>query len=147
MDTITSLVGVLETALEGGEPTTALSSLNALYALYALQNRAEAAEVEVGRLQAALDQWKQRCDAIMLCATGRAAPLSDWDVCGEIVRLRERVALEAEAKRTLAALRLAEQFVAKANADGAYTNTAMSGDRALAKINAALYGDSDQDAR
>jgi len=41
--------------------------------------RAEAAEAEVGRLQAALDQWKQRCDAIMLCATGRAAPLSDWD--------------------------------------------------------------------
>lgn len=73
-------------------------------------------------------------------------------MCGEIVRLRERVALEAEAKRTLASLRLAElrlaeQFVAKANADGAYTNTAMSGDRALAKINAALYGDSDQDAR
>ena len=41
--------------------------------------RAEAAEAEVGRLQAALDQWKQRGDAIMLCATGRAAPLSDWD--------------------------------------------------------------------
>ncbi len=79
MDTITSLVGVLETELEGGEPTTSLSSLNALYALYALQNRAEAAEAEVGRLQAALDQWKQRGDAIMLCATGRAAPLSDWD--------------------------------------------------------------------
>ena len=90
MDTITSLVGILETALEGGEPTTSLSSLNALYALYALQNRAEAAEAEVGRLQAALDQWKQRCDAIMLCATGRAAPLSDSEVCGEIVRLRER---------------------------------------------------------
>lgn len=53
---------------------------------------------------------------------------------------------KAEAERTLAALRLATQFVAKANADGAYTNTAMSGDRALAKINAALYGDSDQDA-
>ena len=79
MDTITSLVGVIETALEGGETTTSLSSLNALYALYALQNRAEAAEAEVGRLQAALDQWKQRGDAIMLCATGRAAPLSDWD--------------------------------------------------------------------
>ena len=79
MDTIPLLVGVLETALEGGETTTSLSSLNALYALYALQNRAEAAEAEVGRLQAALDQWKQRGDAIMLCATGRAAPLSDWD--------------------------------------------------------------------
>ena len=74
MDTIPSLVGVLETELEGGEPTTSLSSLNALYALYALQNRAEAAEAEVGRLQAALDQWKQCGDAIMLCATGRAAP-------------------------------------------------------------------------
>jgi hypothetical protein len=52
--------------------------------------RAEAAEAEVGRLQAAPDQWKQCGDAIMLCATGRAAPLSDSDVCGEIVRLRER---------------------------------------------------------
>ena len=52
--------------------------------------RAEAAEAEVGRLQAALDQWKQCGDAIMLCATGRAAPLSDSEVCGEIVRLRER---------------------------------------------------------
>jgi len=51
MDTITSLVGVLETALEGGEPTTSLSSLNALYALYALQNRAEAAEAENARLR------------------------------------------------------------------------------------------------
>jgi hypothetical protein len=51
MDTITSLVGVLETELEGGEPTTSLSSLNALYALYALQNRAEAAEAEVERLR------------------------------------------------------------------------------------------------
>jgi len=107
----------------------------------------DAANAEVARLSHALGTWQQCGDAIMLCATGRAAPLSDSDVCGEIVRLRERVALEAEAKRTLAALRLAEQFVAKANADGAYTNTAMSGDRALAKINAALYGDSDQDAR
>jgi len=51
MDTITSLVGVLETELEGGEPTTSLSSLNALYALYALQNRAEAAEAEIERLR------------------------------------------------------------------------------------------------
>lgn len=108
----------------------------------------DAAEAEVARLSHARGTWQQCGDAIMLCATGRAAPLSDSDVCGEIVRLRERnKELEAKAERTLAALRLATQFVAKANADGAYTNTAMSGDRALAKINAALYGDSDQDAR
>ena len=50
----------------------------------------DAANAEVARLSHALGTWKQCGDAIMLCATGRAAPLSDSDVCGEIVRLRER---------------------------------------------------------
>lgn len=74
--------------------------------------RAEAAEAEVGRLQAALDQWKQCGDAIMLCATGRAAPLSDSDVCGEIARRRTQVAtMEVELAMTSNALRVTQDSV------------------------------------
>ena len=91
---------------------------------------------------------------------GRAVPLIDrvvllvsrWakDEAAELELSQERFmrqAAEAEAARLRAALELAAKFVAKAHADGAYDNTAMSGERALAKINAALTGDnSDQDA-
>lgn len=50
----------------------------------------------------------------------------------------ERDAALAEVVRLREALELAAQFVAKAHADGAYNNTAMSGDRALRIINVAL---------
>lgn len=54
-------------------------------------------------------------------------------------------AAEAEVARLKAALELAAQFVAKAHADGAYANTAMSGERALRLINAALAGRDEDD--
>lgn len=45
---------------------------------------------------AALERWKATGDAIMLCATGKAAPLSDSDVCGVIDDLRAQVATLTE---------------------------------------------------
>ena len=41
---------------------------------------------------ATIEKWQRVGDAIMLCATGKAAPLSDSDVCGVIAELRAQVA-------------------------------------------------------
>ena len=74
--------------------------------------RAEAAEAEVGRLQTVLDQWERCGNEVMLCATGRAAPLSDSDVCGEIARRRTQVAtMAAELAMTSNALRVTQDSV------------------------------------
>lgn len=57
----------------------------------ALPERSED-DAEIERLQAALSTWEQTGNAIMQCAVGREAPLSDSDVCGEINALRAQVA-------------------------------------------------------
>ena len=41
---------------------------------------------------ATIEKWQRVGDEIMLCATGKAAPLSDSDVCGVIADLRAQVA-------------------------------------------------------
>lgn len=56
----------------------------------ALPERSED-DAEIERLQAALSTWEQTGNAIMQCAVGREAPLSDSDVCGEINALRAQV--------------------------------------------------------
>lgn len=55
----------------------------------------------------------------------------------EVAVLQDRI------KELAAALGLASAFVAKANADGAYSNTTMTGERALAIISDALGYDND----
>ena len=52
----------------------------------------------------------------------------------EVARLQDRI------KELAGALGLASAFVAKANADGAYSNTTMTGERTLAIISDALGG-------
>ena len=60
-----------------------------LFQIAALQGR-------VAKHKATLEHWQATGDAIMLCATGKAAPLSDSDVCGVIVELRAQVATLTE---------------------------------------------------
>lgn len=52
---------------------------------------------EIRRLRAQVDSWIATGNAIMLCATGKEAPLSDSDVCGEIDRLRAQQAILIQA--------------------------------------------------
>ena len=53
---------------------------------------------------------------------------------------REIVTLAARVAELEAALRLAEAYVGKGVADGTFNGCAMSGERALEKISAALMG-------
>ncbi len=55
---------------------------------------ANSLEPEVVRLRESLTDWEKVGNAIMLCAVGREAPLSDSDVCGELIRLRQELADE-----------------------------------------------------
>ena len=59
----------------------------------------------------------------------------------------EAETLRAEAKQLRGTLGLAAKYIAKAHADGAYANTAMTGERALRIIGEALAANTSQDAR
>ena len=48
-------------------------------------------DAEIAALEAQVAEWERVGNAIMLCAVGREAPLSDSDVCGEINALRAQV--------------------------------------------------------
>lgn len=66
-------------------------------------------DAEIAALKAKLSTWEDTGDAIMLCAVGREAPLSDSDVCGEINALRHQVAeLQATVKKLQAEIHAAD---------------------------------------
>jgi hypothetical protein len=117
---------------------------DAVIVLVEALERAEAAEVEIEEVHRYLDEcYVNDPDE------GRAVPLIDrvvhltsrWAKAdGEAERLREDVRI------LRGTLGLAERYVAKAHADGAYNNTAMSGERALRIIDEALVDKRGQDA-
>lgn len=71
----------------------------------ALANR----DAEIAAFRQQVDAWQATGNAIMLCAVGREAPLSDSDVCGEINALRHQVAeLQATVKKLQAEIHAAD---------------------------------------